>query len=491
MSDIQLRKFYCTKHPNELIQRVFTGDVTSPLLCVECLLLRETTTEKANIKTLKAFIDEIASSTENDTDFEINRQNYPPELEEILKAEDETVKRLAEHIEKEKQKVDEVYEQVKEKVLMVLQKKRVELLSLLDGQLHTFKQNYRRFKNKINKFFHGESEDGFKTKGELIDKINSFKESYELESLVSTLLEEYLENKAILAQGKDYVEALKENIATVAKDLKSQSNHFPTSVLTNPLEFEKVATSLQEEISKDLIKVNRIENPLIDIMISGGVFDTEILKNNRKLINQLKQWIIPEKTVKFKLLWRCSKDGWDWSKFYSKCGTAKPNLILAKIKQNGQIIGGYTDQDWQPTSGYKTSKFSFLFNLTTGKKHKLKKNLQSNAVYCLSGNGPTFGSGYDLYFAPNMNTTTSSYSYIGYTYDGTPDTSICGVTNFSVEEFEFYECEHRKLTSEDETWFYSEDNAQLDASLSEGSVVDEPPVDQVPVDEYYDEEYVD
>ena len=476
MTEIQVKRFHCQKHPNESIARVYLRDISKPLICVECLIgIENSSNEKNNIISLKAFVDEIASSTEKGTNFDINRQNYPPELEDILKSEQETIEKLAAHIEKEKQKVDEVYEQVKERVLMILQKKRLELLALLDGQLHTFKQNYKRLKTKINKFFHGESENAFNTKDELIDKINNFKQTYELESFVSNLLEEYLENKAILAQGKDYIEALKENIDTVAREIQSQSNHFPTSVLTNPSEFERVTKLLQDEISKDLIKVNRIENPLIDIMLSGGVFETEILKSNRKLINTLKQWIIPEKNVKFSLLWRCSRDGWDWNKFYSRCGTSKPNLILAKVKENGQIIGGYTDQDWQPNSNYKESSFSFIFNLSQNKKYKLKKSLKMNAIYCMNGNGPTFGDGHDLYFAPGMNNSTSNYSILGYTYEGVPETSICGITNFTVEEFEFFECEHRKLTSEDEPQFLSN---ELDPDDGNGDWGDEPPLEE-------------
>ena len=473
MSETQIRKFYCQKHPNELVARVYLRDVSKPLLCVECLLgIDNTSSEKNNIKTLKAFVEEIAASEEKGTDFDINRQNYPPELEDILKSEQETIEKLAAHIEKEKQKVDEVYEQVKERVLMILQKKRLELLALLDGQLHTFKQNYKRLKNKINKFFHGENENTFGSKEDIFNKINNFNQTYELENFVSNLLEEYLENKTILSQGRDYIEALKENIGTVAKEIKSQANHFPTSVLTNPSEFERVTKLLQDEISKDLIKVNRIENPLIDIMLSGGVFETEILKGNIKLIDTLKQWIVPEKNVKFKLMWRCSVDGWDWSKFYSQCGTAKPNLILAKVKENGQIIGGYTDQDWQANNKWKASKFSFIFNLSLKKKYKGKQGIIQNAIYCNSSGGPTFGEGYDLYFGPAMNTSTSSYSYLGYTYEGSLDTSICDVTNFMIEEFEFFECEHRKLTGKDEAEYLSNEIAPVndDDDISENSV---------------------
>lgn len=469
-----LKEFYCQRHPDEPIKRIFIKDVTKPLMCMSCLIAREDNVDRSEVKTIKTFIDEIIANAEETSEFDINRQNYPSEISEILDSEDASIAKLAEHIEKEKQKVEDAYEQVKERVLLVLQKKRVELTSLLDAQLHVFKQNYKRMKNKVNKFFHGESENNFTTKSDLFAKMNSFSQTYELESFVSTILEELLENKVIFSQGKDYVEALKENIGAAAKQIKSQADHFPTSVLTNPSEFEKVAALLEKEMSKDLVQVNRIENPLIDIMISGGVFETEILKGNHKLVNTLKQWIVPEKNVKFKLLWRGSKDGWDWSQFYKKIGTAKPTLVLARVKGNKHIIGGYTDQPWTPaTNTYKTSDYSFIFNLTENKKYRLKASSKNNAIYCAAGNGPTFGTGYDLYFAPGMNVNTSSYSYIGYTYEGSPDTSICGQTNFSVEEFEFFECEHRKLTEEDQSRFLSTESAPVDDYIEDDPGFDE------------------
>lgn len=457
MSELNLNKFQCQKHPGEPIRRIFLGDVSNPLMCVDCLVNFENTLEKTQMKTITSFLDEIVAASKEDSAFDVNRQNYPPELEDIMKSEDDTIERLAEHIEKEKAKVDEAYELVKEQVLMTLQKKRIELLTLLDGQLHILKQNYKRMKNKIDKFFHGENENTFSSKEDLVSKVNAFGQTYELQSFISTLLEEYLENKVIKSQGKDYVEALKENIGDAAKEIRSQTNHFPTSVLTNPVEFEKLSKIIDSEISKDLIKVTRLENPLIDIMISGGVFETVLLKDNQKMIRTLTEWIVPEKNVKFKLLWRGSRDGYGWNEFNKKAGSSKPNLILAKVKSNGHIIGGYTDQDWQPTSSYKSSSFTFIFNLTEGKKYRLKKSNKSNATYCLAGTGPTFGTGYDLYFANGMNTNTSSSSSLGNAYEGPQYQSICGQANFQVEEFEFYECEHRKLTSEDEPRFIADE----------------------------------
>mmetsp|Transcript_9917 Transcript_9917/g.11267 ORF Transcript_9917/g.11267 Transcript_9917/m.11267 type:complete len:490 (-) Transcript_9917:127-1596(-) len=473
MSEPQLREFHCQRHPDELIQRVYVKEVGKPLMCMSCLISREDNVDRKDVKTVKTFIDEIVANGQESSEFDINRQCYPLEIIPILDNEEANLAKLAEHIEKEKQKIEEVYEQVKERVLLVLQKKRVELTSQLDAQLHTFKQNYARLKNKVNKFFHGQNDNSFTSKEDLFTKMNSFNQTFELEGFVSSLLEELVENKIIVSSGKEFVEALKENISIAASQIQNQANLLPTSVLTNSAEFEKVASSLEKEMSKSLIQVNRIENPLLDIMIAGRVFDTEILKGNHKMIGTLKGWIVPEKSVKMNLLWRGSKDGWDWNKFTQKAGSSKPNLIIAKVKHNGALIGGYTDQDWQPVSNYKSSSFSFIFNLTEQKKYRVKKNMKANATYPMAGSGPTFGSGYDLYFASGMNNNSSSSSSLGNAYEGTQYQSICGQTNFQVEDFEFYECEHRKLTSEDEPRFVAGDEIVVQEEAEE----EQPPID--------------
>ncbi len=52
------------------------------------------------------------------------------------------------------------------------------------------------------------------------------------------------------------------------------------------------------------------------------------LLNNRKLV--------------MKLLYRGSRDGWEYADFHRLCDGASPTISLFKVK-NGPCIGGYTE----------------------------------------------------------------------------------------------------------------------------------------------------
>ena len=56
---------------------------------------------------------------------------------------------------------------------------------------------------------------------------------------------------------------------------------------------------------------------------------------NAKMI---KNWIEPNKKIKFTLLYRATRDGDSYDEFHSKCNDA-PNISFIKINE-GRIIGG-------------------------------------------------------------------------------------------------------------------------------------------------------
>jgi hypothetical protein len=56
----------------------------------------------------------------------------------------------------------------------------------------------------------------------------------------------------------------------------------------------------------------------------------------------------------------------------------------------------------------------------------------SNAIYCNSTYGPTFGNGHNIYVADKCNENTRSYTNLGYAYVN--DTGIIGTAVFTGEE---------------------------------------------------------
>ena len=65
-----------------------------------------------------------------------------------------------------------------------------------------------------------------------------------------------------------------------------------------------------------------------------------------------------------------------------------------------------------------------------------------NAIKCNCGYGPSFGAGHDLHISGNANVNTSSYSYLGDSYQcpaGQPGyTFLAGNMNFTVADYEVF-----------------------------------------------------
>ena len=80
---------------------------------------------------------------------------------------------------------------------------------------------------------------------------------------------------------------------------------------------------------------------------------------------------------------------------------------------------------------------------------------RSYSVYGCSSNGPTFGGGFDLYISSYASSSSSSYSYLGYTYSSPggyyywssfAQTFLAGSYGFTPDEIEvFYD---EKFTSQ-------------------------------------------
>src|SRR6266498_1193913 len=66
----------------------------------------------------------------------------------------------------------------------------------------------------------------------------------------------------------------------------------------------------------------------------------------------------------FKLLYRASKDGNTVAAFHEKCDNKGATIVIAKVTNSEQIIGGYNPLKWDLSKSWKSTNDSFIFSFT-------------------------------------------------------------------------------------------------------------------------------
>ncbi|RGB33200.1 hypothetical protein C1646_761978 [Rhizophagus diaphanus] len=104
----------------------------------------------------------------------------------------------------------------------------------------------------------------------------------------------------------------------------------------------------------------------------------------------------------FNLLYRASRDGYTPEAFHSKCDNKGATIVVAKISDSDQIIGGYNSLQWDSSDQNRSTFDSFIFLYTDRKNAKLSySNGDQFSIRNIALNGPTFGGGNDLYCDSN------------------------------------------------------------------------------------------
>ncbi|CAG8555518.1 2365_t:CDS:2 [Ambispora gerdemannii] len=145
----------------------------------------------------------------------------------------------------------------------------------------------------------------------------------------------------------------------------------------------------------------------------------------------------------YKLLLRGSRDGFTSDAFYNLCAKKGPTIVVIKVAEIGELIGGYNPLHWSSDGGYLNTSSAFIFNLG-------KQNLQGAilsrvvkedvAVWCGRDWG---GQEYGPYFG------TSDLSVVGKNWK-TQKVSFCNPADyknsilstldyFSFEEYEVFQ----------------------------------------------------
>ena len=127
-----------------------------------------------------------------------------------------------------------------------------------------------------------------------------------------------------------------------------------------------------------------------------------------KLFSVIASWIDKKENLhynrdnnpySFKLLYSSSGDGNTVAAFYAECDNKRATIVMVKIKNSEQIVGGYNPLFWDSSNSWKKLNDSFLFSFTDRNIITAKVsycNINNSRVYCHQDYGPVFGFS-DLY----------------------------------------------------------------------------------------------
>ena len=156
-------------------------------------------------------------------------------------------------------------------------------------------------------------------------------------------------------------------------------------IINNKKKMQKMKKNQKDDEKEDekINKKYKIEKKKIIDM------NSLIIDNDEEYYINLKNWINPNSDIKFKLLYRLSRDGKGFQTFHNLCDNKGMTLSLFKL-YDGNILGGYTTKDWDDSNSWKKDENAFVFSLTENVKCEVNKNNNYKSIYCNKRCGPFF-----------------------------------------------------------------------------------------------------
>ena len=203
----------------------------------------------------------------------------------------------------------------------------------------------------------------------------------------------------------DKINSLETKLKSIDNKLRLIDNKFANISSDSIINNNSLSTPTKNILNNDSDKKNLNLSASIN-MISDKTFDLDSIILNKDditedffLFSKIKETFPYDMTIKYKLIYRCSKHGDTAKNFHMKCDYIGPNMILVKTKKNF-IFGGVTTKSWKhllkdtkkddPEYGteIKDEKaFGFSINLK-----KVYKNGKPDEfiIFCNNNYGPVF-----------------------------------------------------------------------------------------------------
>ena len=154
-------------------------------------------------------------------------------------------------------------------------------------------------------------------------------------------------------------------------------------------------------------------------------------------IKTIKDWINPNETYNFELLYKASRDGDEVITFHHLCDGKGPTLVVIKNSSDCRF-GGYASVPWtySKIGEYVSDDKAFIFSLDAKKKYPIVN--KEYALYHHAGYGPTFGRAHDLHVCHLCLHQGGSFCKAGYDYDAKFEEISKGIISFLITDYEVY-----------------------------------------------------
>ena len=219
------------------------------------------------------------------------------------------------------------------------------------------------------------------------------------------------------------------SIGKLVESLIDQMNEMKKEIKENKEEIKKINEKL-DILLKEKAKADDIDSKIIKKneelnLISDRIKNTELLKN---------------KKIKYKLLYRGTRDGMNPSSFHQKCNGIPQTVSIVQTTK-GYKFGGYAEKTWENNNGgawIKDDK-SFVFSIDY---MKIYNNIEGTQAILHNNNyGPSFSCCIYLRtdFSNNENYTCDKKSANQYFQGFNRDYELNdGEQNFSLAEIEVF-----------------------------------------------------
>ncbi|RIA83111.1 hypothetical protein C1645_834282 [Glomus cerebriforme] len=225
---------------------------------------------------------------------------------------------------------------------------------------------------------------------------------------------------------------------------ESQTNKESQSEPQTNKESQSEPQTNKESQSEPQTNKESQSEPRITKEIMSSKIDSKIIsKQHTELISEwianiytsIFSWIYKSNSYEFKLLFRGSRDGFTPSSFHQICDNRSSTVIIIKVKDSNEILGGYNPTAWKSdySSGVTKNSFIFSFNKEKIESYILSRVKDENSAIVNSPyRVPSFG---------NDDLVISGYNYC---YSSCKESSYERPIRetediFSVEEFEVFQ----------------------------------------------------